>query len=181
MFPASRDFPRGLGAFDLVVSDRREHRADAFPQEGPAGQIFAGSTLHQDAKTMRREYVAATTGWWDAWTGSRWRGRSPNFRGIRRSPSARSGRIRAPGNGRLTKLSVGNSKSQLHKAKLRIREVLVRTQHSVAMGKAGAPAHRSVRRELTRHGRAHRRLGRHGRIASSALAIGSAIGNDPGD
>lgn len=46
----------------------------------------------------------------------------------------------------LLNCSVGNSKSQLHKAKLRIREVLVRTQHSVAMGKAGAPAHRSVRR-----------------------------------
>jgi RNA polymerase sigma-70 factor, ECF subfamily len=46
----------------------------------------------------------------------------------------------------LLNCSVGNSKSQLHKAKLRIREVLVRTQQSVAMGKAGAQAHRSVRR-----------------------------------
>ena len=46
----------------------------------------------------------------------------------------------------LLNCSVGNSKSQLHKAKLRIREVLVRTQQSVASGKAGAQAHRSVRR-----------------------------------
>ena len=46
----------------------------------------------------------------------------------------------------LLNCSVGNSKSQLHKAKLRIREVLVRTQQSVAMGNASTPAHRSVRR-----------------------------------
>lgn len=46
----------------------------------------------------------------------------------------------------LLNCSVGNSKSQLHKAKLRIREVLVRTQQSVAVGKAGAQAHRSTRR-----------------------------------